>query len=148
MNTELLGLYQQIIIDHSRHPRNFGRLAGAQQAEGDNPLCGDRVTVYVRLSGDVVAAAAFEGAGCAICIASASLMTEAVRSRTIAEVEALGERVRALVTAEPESRVDDGDPLSPLAGVRRFPVRVKCALLPWQALRAAVHTDHGVVSTE
>ena len=148
MNTELLGLYQQIIIDHSQHPRNFGRLAGAQQADGDNPLCGDRVTVYVRLSGDVVAAAAFEGAGCAICIASASLMTESVRSRTIAEVEALGERVRALVTAEPESPLDDRDPLSSLAGVRRFPVRVKCALLPWHALRAAVHTDHGVVSTE
>jgi nitrogen fixation NifU-like protein len=148
MNTELLELYQQIIVDHSRHPRNFGRLAGAQRADGENPLCGDRVTVYVRLSGDVVAAAAFEGAGCAICIASASLMTESVRSRTIAEVDALGERVRELVTAEPGSPLDDRDPLSPLAGVRRFPVRTKCALLPWHALRAAVHDGHGVASTE
>jgi nitrogen fixation protein NifU and related proteins len=148
MNPGLLELYQQIIIDHSRHPRNFGRLAGAQQADGDNPLCGDRVTVYVHLSGGAVVASAFEGAGCAICIASASLMTESVRSRTIAEVEALGERVRELVTAKPESPLDDRDPLSPLAGVRRFPIRAKCALLPWQALRAAVHEDHGVASTE
>lgn len=148
MTADVLGLYQQIIIDHSRHPRNFGRLAGAQQAEGDNPLCGDRVTVSVRLSGDVVAAAAFEGAGCAICIASASLMTEAVRSKTIGEVDALGELVRTLVSAAPDSPLDDRDPLSALAGVRRFPVRAKCALLPWQTLRAAVHRDHGVAATE
>jgi len=148
MSTELLELYQQVIIDHSRHPRNFGRLAGAQRADGENPLCGDRVTVYVRLSGDVVAAAAFEGGGCAICIASASLMTESVQSRTIVAVEALGERVRELVTAEPDSPLDDRDPLSVLAGVRRFPIRAKCALLPWRALRAAVHQEHGVASTE
>ena len=148
MNTDVLELYQRIIIDHSRHPRNFGRLAGGQRADGDNPLCGDRVTVYVRLSGDVVAAAAFEGTGCALCIASASLMTEAVRGRTIADVEALSERVRKLVTAAADDPLGDRDALSALAGVRRVPVRAKCALLPWHALRAAVRQEHGVASTE
>jgi len=149
MTADARGLYQQIILDHSRNPRHLGRLAGGgQQADGDNPLCGDRITVYVRISGDVIDAAAFEGTGCAICIASASLMTEAVRGKTIAEADASGARVRELVTAAPDLPIDDRDPLSALAGVRLFPVRAKCALLPWQTLRAALHQDHTIASTE
>src|SRR5262245_17083914 len=107
------GLYHQIILDHCRNPRNFGRLAGgAQQAEGDNPLCGDRITVYVRFSGDLIATSRFEGTGCAICMASASLMTEAVRGKTITEADRLGDRVRALVSAAPDAPVDDRNPIS------------------------------------
>lgn len=147
--TEVLGLYQQVILDHYRNPRNFGKLAaGAQRADGDNPLCGDRITVYIQLAGEVVVAAAFEGTGCAICIASASLMTEEVRGKTIAEADSLGERVRDLVTAAPDAPLNAPGPISALAGVRRVPLRAKCALLPWYTLRAVLHQDGRVVSTE
>jgi nitrogen fixation NifU-like protein len=102
-------------------------------------LCGDRYTAYVRVEDDVLTEVAFQGVGCAISKASASLMTESVTGRRIADVEALFERLQRLLTAPPGAAVDDLGALSALAGVRPFPVRVKCALLPWRALRAAVH---------
>jgi nitrogen fixation NifU-like protein len=149
MTASVLALYQQVVVDHYRRPRNVGRLVdGAQHADGDNPLCGDRITVYVRVSGRVITGATFEGAGCAICVASASLMTETVRGKTIAEVDRLGQRVSDLVTGAPGAPVDDLGELTALAGVRQFPVRAKCALLPWHALRAAIHGHDKVVSTE
>ncbi len=147
--SEMRELYQEMILDHHRHPRNFGRLAGANRhAEGFNPLCGDRVTLYALVEGDVIRDLSFEGAGCAICMASCSLMTEALKGQAVADAEALFGRFHDLVTAG----TPDMDTLGKLAvfdGVREFPVRVKCATLPWHALRAAIHStvDHSV-STE
>jgi nitrogen fixation protein NifU and related proteins len=151
MTGDVLGLYQQIILDHYRNPRNLRPFAdGARHAVGNNPLCGDRITVYVRLSetGHILTDATFEGAGCAICIASASLMTEIVRDKTVAENDRLGQRVHDLVTAAAEAPIDDLNGLVALAGVRQFPVRMKCALLPWHTLHAAVHELDTIVSTE
>jgi nitrogen fixation NifU-like protein len=141
-------LYQQVILDHYRKPRNLGALVDAPRAVGINPLCGDRITVYARCSGQLVTEATFEGVGCAICIASASLMTETVRGKTIADVDRLAAQVRDLVMALPAVPVNDLGALTALAGVRQFPVRAKCALLPWQTLDAVVHARNEVVSTE
>jgi nitrogen fixation NifU-like protein len=149
MTADVLALYQQTIVDHYRRPRNFRPIpAGARHAEGNNPLCGDRIMVYASISGNVITDASFEGAGCAVCIASASLMTESVRGKTIAAVDQLGQRVRDLITAAPGTPTEDLGELTVLAGVRQFPVRARCALLPWQTLRAATHADNDVVSTE
>jgi nitrogen fixation NifU-like protein len=145
---DLSALYQHVILDHNRRPRNFRELPGAQRAAGDNPLCGDRITVYARLAGDVVADVSFRGAGCAICMASASLMTEAVRGRTAGEIDSLRRSVEALVGAAPGEATGDLGSLSALSGVRQFPVRVRCALLPWTTLDAAVHDRRDPVSTE
>ena len=138
MTGDALELYQRAILGHNRKPRNTGPLDKAPHAEGNNPICGDRVTVYVGIADDVVTRATFEGLGCAICIASASLMTESVRGKTLQEVAALSGRLRDLVTGAPDSPLDDLGDLTALAGVRRFPVRAMCALLPWQALHAAL----------
>jgi nitrogen fixation NifU-like protein len=142
--SEMRELYQEMILDHHRHPRNFGKLPDAnREAEGFNPLCGDRVTVYALIESDRIQDLSFEGSGCAICIASCSLMTEAVKGQTVAEAEALFGRFHDLVTdskGEPSSDAET-EALGKLAvfdGVREFPVRVKCATLPWHALRAAV----------
>ena len=149
MTDDALALYQQVILEHYRRPRNVGPLAdGAEHATGDNPICGDRITVYVRVSGGFVTDATFEGTGCAICIASASLMTEIVRGKTIDEIDGLVERVHDLVSAAPGAPVGDVGTAAALAGVRQFPVRARCALLPWQTLRAAAHQGGTVVSTE
>lgn len=138
--SEMRELYQEMILDHHRHPRNFGKLPGAnREAEGFNPLCGDRVTVYALIDGDRIQDLSFEGSGCAICMASCSLMTEAVKGQTVAEAEALFGRFHDLVTND--AATVDEEALGKLAvfdGVREFPVRVKCATLPWHALRAAV----------
>jgi len=148
MTAELRTLYQDTILDHNRHPRNFRALDGARHAEGHNPLCGDRLTVFVSLRDGVIEEATFQGFGCAIAKASASLMTEGVKGTTSAEVERLFERVQRMMTsAESEADRDLGE-LSALAGVREFPVRVKCALLPWQTLRAALDARDDLVSTE
>jgi nitrogen fixation NifU-like protein len=149
--SEMRELYQEMILDHHRHPRNSGRLATANRhAEGFNPLCGDRVTVYVLVEGDRIQDVSFEGSGCAICIASCSLMTEAIKGRTLAEAEALFGRFHDLLTVD--ATITDEEVLGKLAvfeGVREFPVRVKCATLPWHAFRAAVHeTVNQSVSTE
>ncbi|HEX5133987.1 MAG TPA: SUF system NifU family Fe-S cluster assembly protein [Thermoanaerobaculia bacterium] len=149
---DLRDLYQEVILDHSRRPRNFGELAGANRhAEGYNPLCGDRETVYVRLENGVLEDVGFRGAGCAISTASASMMTESVKGKTLAEAEALFERFHDLITgndgATKTGRPDLGK-LAVFSGVREFPVRVKCATLPWHTLKAALAGEDKTVSTE
>ena len=148
MSADLDALYRDVILDHNRHPRHYRAIAGGRRGEGHNPLCGDRLTVYVRLKDGIIAEAAFQGFGCAIATASASLMAESVAGRTIAEAEALFERVRATMLAPESAPIDDLGALSALAGVRKFPARAKCATLPWQALFAAVRSDDRSVSTE
>ena len=148
MSADLDALYRDVILDHNRHPRHYRAIAGGRRGEGHNPLCGDRLTVYVRLQDGIIAEAAFQGFGCAIATASASLMAEIVAGRTIAEAEALFERLRATILAPESAPIDDLGALSALAGVRKFPARAKCATLPWQALFAAVRSDDQSVSTE
>ena len=139
---DLSDLYQEVILDHNRRPRNFHAIADASHtAEGYNPLCGDRLTLYLKLADGVVADVAFEGAGCAISKASASMMTDAVKGKSIAEARALFERFHRMVTTPPEQPVEDLGKLSALAGVREFPVRVKCASLAWHTLKAAMASE-------
>ena len=139
---ELRELYQEVILDHSKRPRNFGELPGANRsAEGYNPLCGDRETVFVRLEDDVLEDVGFRGTGCAISTASASMMTDAVKGSTRAEAEALFERFHRLITGQDGEKERSAPELGKLAvfsGVREFPVRVKCATLPWHTLKAAL----------
>ena len=148
MMSDLQELYQEVILDHNRRPRNFRALDDGRKAEGYNPLCGDRLTVYLRVDDGVIKEATFQGSGCAISKASASLMTDSVTGKTVAEAEALCERLRRAVTAPPDAPIEDLGKLSVLAGVRQFPVRVKCASLAWHTLRAAVEARDEVVSTE
>jgi nitrogen fixation NifU-like protein len=137
-------LYQDIILDHGRRPRNFRKLEHPSHfAHGHNPLCGDRVTVFVALDGDRIKDVSFDGRGCAISTASASLMTEILKGKTLAEAAALFERFRASVTGEgdesaPPGLEDEMDRLAPLAGVKLYPARVKCATLAWHAFEAAL----------
>lgn len=148
MTTDLLALYQSVIVDHDRHPRNFRVLEGGPKAEGFNPLCGDRLIVYVHVENDIIRDVAFQGHGCAIATASASLMTEGVKGRTLAEFHDVFDRLRRMLTESPDAPIENLGALSALAGVRRFPVRVKCALLAWHALRAATAAGEQVVTTE
>jgi nitrogen fixation NifU-like protein len=148
VSAELEDLYQEVILDHNRRPRNFRALDAGQKAEGFNPLCGDRITVYLTVDGGVITDVAFQGSGCAISKASASLMTESVKGKTVAEAQALFERFQQMITAPAEASVDNLGKLTVLAGVRQFPVRVKCASLAWHTLRAAVDARRDVVSTE
>ncbi|MEE8556377.1 MAG: SUF system NifU family Fe-S cluster assembly protein, partial [Myxococcota bacterium] len=143
-------LYQELILDHTRKPRNFGPLDTAnRQAEGFNPLCGDRVTVTLHLEAGRVCDIHFEGSGCAISTASASLMTEAVKGKAVAEVEALFKRVHGLLTGQPESQGTDLGKLVALGGVREFPMRVKCATLPWHTLAGALDDNPAsLITTE
>jgi nitrogen fixation NifU-like protein len=150
--TDLLrDLYQEIILDHSRKPRNFRAMPDADHtAEGYNPLCGDRVTLYVKLEGDRLGDVSFQGAGCAISTASASMMTEAIKGKTRAEAEALFEVFHDLVTkgyTEKGGSAELGK-LEAFSGVSEFPVRVKCATLAWHTLRAALRGQKERVSTE
>jgi nitrogen fixation protein NifU and related proteins len=146
--SDLTDLYQEVILDHNRRPRNFHALADASHsAEGYNPLCGDRLTLYLKMADGVVQDVSFEGAGCAISKASASLMTDAVKGKSIVEAQALFERFHRMVTTPPEQPVEDMGKLSVLAGVREFPVRVKCASLAWHTLKAAM-TNERRTSTE
>lgn len=136
-------LYQEIILDHGRHPRNFHALAHPSHfAHGHNPLCGDRITVYVELDGDRIKDVSFEGRGCAISTASASLMTETLKGKTLAEAAALFKGFHATVTGEdgaaPAGLEDEMERLAPLTGVRSYPARVKCATLAWHAFEAAL----------
>jgi nitrogen fixation NifU-like protein len=146
---ELRELYQEVILDHSKRPRNFREMEGASgTAEGFNPLCGDKATVYVRLEGDVVKDVSFKGAGCSISTASASMMTEALKGKTRAEAEALFERFHALITrGRSEGAAADLGKLAVFSGVGEFPVRVKCASLPWHTVKAALQGERQV-STE
>jgi nitrogen fixation protein NifU and related proteins len=148
MSDDLRELYQDIILDHGRHPRNFHALDHPTHlARGHNPLCGDQVTVYLAVNGDRIDDVSFEGRGCAISTASSSLMTEVLKGKTLAEARALFAQFHARVTGAtpqdppedlPESLQDDADRLEPLTGVRAYPVRVKCATLPWHAFEAAL----------
>jgi nitrogen fixation NifU-like protein len=141
---DLSSLYQDIILDHNRRPRNYGALEGAtRRVEGRNPLCGDELTLWVRLDGDTISDVRFVGTGCAVSRASASLMTTAVKGKTRAEAEALFDRFHGLVTGrdrpvEAAGRDATSDRMAPFAGISRFPVRVKCASLAWHALRSAL----------
>ena len=148
--SDLRDLYQEVILDHNRSPRNFGRLEDADlHADGHNPLCGDKLSVTLKLNGDRVTDLRFEGSGCAISKASASLMTEGVKGRTFDEFREIFDRFHRLVTDQ-EAPADDAElgKLAVFAGVRDYPARVKCAILAWHTLRAAVDDRHEVVSTE
>ena len=150
--SDLSDLYQEVILDHNRRPRNFGVLEDVDhQSEGFNPLCGDRVTVYVKLNDSVVDEISFQGSGCAISMASASIMTESLKGRKLEEIKALFERFRKMVTGNLDSQ-DLSEPdlgkLVVFEGVSRYPVRVKCATLTWHTLRAALEKRNEVVSTE
>lgn len=137
--SDLSDLYQEVILDHNRRPRNFHSIEDASHsAEGYNPLCGDRLTLYLTVEKGVITEASFQGNGCAISKASASLMTEALKGRTVADAQALFDRFHRMVTTPPEQPVEDLGKLSVFAGVREFPVRVKCASLAWHTLKAAV----------
>ena len=139
--SELSELYQQVILDHNKKPRNFGRLEGASQtADGYNPLCGDQLTVYLQLADERVEAVSFEGSGCAISKASASMMTQAVKGKTREEAETLFEEFHRMVTGELDEEATPNalGRLKIFAGVREFPARVKCASLPWHTMHAAL----------
>jgi nitrogen fixation NifU-like protein len=150
--SELSTLYQDVILEHNRAPRNFGVVDGAtRHAEGRNPLCGDQIGVWLKLDGDVVSDVSFQGSGCAISKASASLMTTVVKGKTRAEVEQLFERFHELVTGNlpPEQGREKLGKLVVFSGISQFPVRVKCASLSWHALKAALEqAGEPTVSTE
>jgi nitrogen fixation NifU-like protein len=148
MFDELQELYQQVILDHSRSPRNFLKLDGANRiAEGHNPLCGDRVTVYLRLDNDVIRDVSFQGEGCAISKASASMMTELLKGKTKAEAQKVFAQFRDMVTTGTPN-LDELGKLGVFAGVNKFPARVKCAILPWHAIAATLEGKENVISTE
>lgn len=141
-------LYQEMIIDHGRQPRNFGAMAHATHSKnGQNPLCGDKLTVYLHAEKDIVTDVKFEGAGCAISVASASLMTDAVKGKSVAEVNQIFQHFHDLLTKGGECDPALGK-LAVFAGVAEFPVRVKCATLAWHTLKAALEHDEKSVSTE
>jgi nitrogen fixation NifU-like protein len=151
LTSDLQDLYQEVILDHNRRPRNFRAIETGRKAEGYNPLCGDRLTVYLRIENGRIEDASFLGAGCAISTASASLMTESVKGKTLEEARDLFERFHQMITRSPEQPIDDLGKLTALAGIRQFPIRVKCASLAWHTLRAAAETrtsSADVVSTE
>ncbi|MEP7132697.1 MAG: Fe-S cluster assembly sulfur transfer protein SufU [Acidobacteriota bacterium] len=151
MSTDLRDLYQETILDHGKRPRNFRELSSAnRKAEGYNPLCGDRETVYLELDGDTVRDVSFQGAGCAISTASASMMTDAIKGKSRGEAEALFERFHDLITGGSTASAD-APPLGKLevfSGVREYPVRIKCATLPWHTMRSALNGAGATISTE
>jgi len=146
---ELKDLYRDVILDHNKRPRNFGRLEHPDaSADGHNPLCGDRLTVWLRMNGDRVEDVRFEGKGCAISTASASLMTEAVKGKDRATIGKLFDDVHSLLTEQSAEPVPELGKLAALSGVREFPARVKCASLCWHTLNAALDRSGNTISTE
>jgi nitrogen fixation protein NifU and related proteins len=146
---ELQDLYREVILDHNRRPRNFGEIAGADRViEGVNPLCGDKMTLYVKLGDGVVRDISFKGTGCAISVASSSLMTERVKGATVDASLALFDKVHDLLTGAAAASPEELDKLAALAGVREYPTRIKCASLAWHALKAALQGRDARVSTE
>jgi nitrogen fixation protein NifU and related proteins len=144
---DLKELYRDVILDHNRAPRNFGRLEGADaHAEGHNPLCGDRLTLFLRMNGDRIEDLRFEGKGCAISTASASLMTEAIKGKSRAAANQLYQEVHALLTQPKSAAAPDLGKLAALSGVREFPARVKCATLCWHTLQAALNGGAAVTT--
>jgi nitrogen fixation NifU-like protein len=148
--TRLSDLYQDVILDHNRVPQNYRPMENAnRRVEGNNPLCGDRLTVWLRMEGDVIADVTFQGLGCAISMASASLMTSAVKGKTRAEAEALFNRFHGMITGSVAPvETESLGKLAVFSGVSEFPIKVKCASLSWHALKAALEGPDTVVSTE
>src|SRR5215467_10172609 len=149
--SSLGSLYQEVVLDHSRRPRNFRALEGAnRKADGYNPLCGDKVTIYLKLENGRVADISFQGSGCAISTASASILTETLKGKTEQEIQALFEKFHDLVTGDRRESSDETDlgKLEVFSGVSEFPARVKCATLSWHTLRAALKGESERVSTE
>ncbi|MEI8371207.1 MAG: SUF system NifU family Fe-S cluster assembly protein [Planctomycetota bacterium] len=148
--SDLRELYQEVILDHHKKPRNFRKQAGVAQVEGYNPFCGDRLTVYLKMDGEVIKDVSFEGSGCAISTASASMMTESLKGKTREEAEVIFKAFHDLLT-NPAPAANNAAHLGKLAvfsGVREFPVRVKCATLAWHAFHAALDNKNKIVSTE
>ncbi len=150
--SDLRDLYQEVILDHTKHPRNFGTLETANcRADGHNPLCGDKLTVFLRVADGAVQEVRFQGSGCAISTASASMMTESVKGKQLTEVDQLFERFHDLLTGKDESSpgmIEQLGKLAAFSGVKEFPVRVKCATLAWHTLQAALKREQQPVSTE
>jgi nitrogen fixation protein NifU and related proteins len=149
--TELRDLYQEVILDHNKSPHNYREMADASRiALGHNPLCGDKMKLYVRIEGDRIADVAFQGSGCAISKASASIMTDAIKGKTLAEAEALYGKFHDLVTGPPDVKADGAGlgKLAVFSGVREFPARVKCATLAWHTLQTALKNQQEVAKTE
>lgn len=147
--SDLRDLYQEVIFEHYKKPRNYHALAGANHvAHGHNRLCGDKITVYLQVDGDVIRDLSFEGTGCAISTASASMMTEALKGKKLSEVEHLFEQFHQMVTGDKAEPPEELGKLEVLAGVREFPARVKCATLAWHTLQAALKDRALPVSTE
>ena len=150
MSVDLRDLYQEIILEHSRKPKNTGTLENATgEAQGNNPLCGDKVTVYVKLDGDRIADVRFNARGCAISVASASMMTEILKGLTTSEAESAFDRFQTQLTSKETPELAEDDELAALMGVRDFPTRIKCATLPWHTFRAALAgSDENQITTE
>ena len=148
--SDLRELYQQVILDHNKHPRNFGELGGADRhADGYNPLCGDRLALYMNLDSNVITEVSFVGSGCAISKASASLMTDAVKGKTLAEARRLFDEFHSMITSsETPANLELLGKLAVLAGVRDYPTRIKCASLAWHTLRAAFENSQESASSE
>lgn len=148
--SDLREIYQQLILDHNKNPRNFRSIKQAHRtAEGNNPLCGDKVTLYITLNGDQISDIAFQGSGCAISKASASLMTDALKGKTIQEADTLFQNFQNMVTNNQST--DPSETLGKLAvfsGIRQYPTRIKCATLPWHAAHAALHNHQDTITTE
>ena len=146
--SDLNDLYQEVILDHNKRPRNFRRIEPASHhADGFNPLCGDKLSLTMTIEGENITDVAFQGSGCAISKASASLMTDAVKGKSVDEARSLFERFHRMVTTPPDAPVEDMGKLSAFAGVREFPVRVKCASLAWHTLKAALERQE-ITTTE
>jgi nitrogen fixation NifU-like protein len=146
---DLADLYQQVIIDHNRNPRNKKAIDGASRvAAGDNPLCGDKIQLFVRLEGDTVADVSFQGKGCAISQASASLLTGAVKGKSVADADKLFREFQAMVMGQGQPDNATLGKLAAFGGVKQFPARIKCANLAWHTLHAALAADQAPVSTE
>lgn len=144
-------LYEQVILDHNKNPRNYRKLDGADfSVEGFNPLCGDHFTVHIKMDGDQIAEIAFEGSGCAISKSSASVMTTVLKGKSREEAEALFQSFHTMITDAPDATVDEDavGKLRVFAGVREFPVRIKCATLAWHALHSALAGEGSTISTE
>lgn len=147
--SDLSELYQEVILDHYKTPRNFRRLDGSDRmAVGHNPLCGDQVVVYLKIEGTIVKDISFQGSGCAISTASASLMTEALKGKTLEEIETLFKEFHTLLTTETAADPARLGKLAVFSGVREFPARVKCATLPWHTLHAALENKKDPITTE
>ena len=147
MSDELHDLYQEIILDHNKRPRHYGALAHAtHSAEGYNPLCGDKIEVFLRIDDDRIADIRFEYASCAICKASASIMTVALDGKSLDEAESTRSEVERILTTDTEATLDTQGELAALAGVRKFPARIKCATLPWHTYQAVLRGEAKAVT--